>query len=147
MARVIREIGEIEEIIRRAEVCRVAMIEDGRPYVLPFNFGYRDRTVYIHCARKGHKLDVLRKNPDVCFEVDVDLEIDKTGPPCKWGVHYASVLGRGTAEIVDDPDEKRAGFNVFVEHYGGKADDYPNDVIERTGLIRIRLDELTARKG
>ncbi|HNU36390.1 MAG TPA: pyridoxamine 5'-phosphate oxidase family protein, partial [Methanomassiliicoccales archaeon] len=63
--REIMDQGELEEVIRRAEVCRLAMVDDGKPYIVPMNFGYRNGCLYFHCAKEGRKLDVLRENPKV----------------------------------------------------------------------------------
>jgi len=93
--REIKDQRELEDVIRRAEVCRLAMIDDGVPYIVPMNFGYRDGTFYFHCAREGRKLDILRKHPRVCFELEADVRLAKGGAPCKWSTSYESVIGWG----------------------------------------------------
>ncbi len=60
----------IEEILGGAEICRIAMADGDVPYLLPFNYGYRDRCIYIHSAPSGKKIDLLKKNGSVCFEVE-----------------------------------------------------------------------------
>ena len=45
----------LEEILRHSEICRIGMIDNGLPYVLPFNYGYKDLQIYIHCAPVGKK--------------------------------------------------------------------------------------------
>ncbi|MGD9202223.1 MAG: pyridoxamine 5'-phosphate oxidase family protein, partial [Chitinispirillia bacterium] len=53
----------IKEVLKSSRICRIGMIDNGLPYVLPFNYGYDDNLIYIHCARTGKKLDLIRKNP------------------------------------------------------------------------------------
>jgi len=58
----IKEIKDIEEILHKATVCRVAMVSNNSPYIVPLNFGYKDRCLYFHSAGEGKKLDILREN-------------------------------------------------------------------------------------
>ena len=64
----------IEDIIKRSTVCRLAMSDNNSPYVIPINFGYENSTVYFHSAREGRKIDILKKNPNVCIEFDIDIQ-------------------------------------------------------------------------
>ena len=65
--------AEIEEIIRSAG-CAGLILGGMYPYIVPMNFGYENvngrRTLFFHCAGEGRKLDLLRRNPDVAFEMD-----------------------------------------------------------------------------
>ena len=72
------DINVIEEIINKAEVCRIAFAVDNMPYVVPMNFGYTSNPVqrlFFHCANEGRKLEMIRKNNYVCFEIDIDHQI------------------------------------------------------------------------
>lgn len=97
---------------------RVAMSAEGYPYGVPLCFGYKDRTLYFHTGLKGKKLETLRKNPRVCFEMDIAVEVKEAGGACKWGVTYQSVIGYGRIRTVQDPEEKRKGLDVIMFHYG-----------------------------
>ena len=74
-ARGIKDRKEIESIIQSAQVCRIGLSEDNVPYVVPMNFGYKDNCLYFHCAKAGKKIDVIRQNNKVCFEMDIDQTI------------------------------------------------------------------------
>src|SRR5512139_3236498 len=76
--------GEIESIIGKSLVFRVAFSEKNRPYIVPLCFGYKDHTLYFHCAPEGRKMEILRKNNQVCFEFDVDQELVKDDQACKF---------------------------------------------------------------
>jgi len=73
---------EIESIILRSSVCRLALSEDNQPYIIPLCFGYEENTLYFHSALEGKKLGILRSNNKVCFEFDSDHRIveDRGGP-------------------------------------------------------------------
>ncbi|HNU36204.1 MAG TPA: pyridoxamine 5'-phosphate oxidase family protein, partial [Methanomassiliicoccales archaeon] len=81
--REIKDQGELEDVIRRAEVCRLAMVDDGEPYIVPMNFGFRKGTFYFHCAKEGRKLEVLRKAPRVCFELEAGVQLVRGEKACQ----------------------------------------------------------------
>jgi nitroimidazol reductase NimA-like FMN-containing flavoprotein (pyridoxamine 5'-phosphate oxidase superfamily) len=143
--RVTTDKGTIESIIRRASVCRVGMSADGQPYIVPVCFGYDDGTLYFHSATAGRKLDVLRKNNAVCVEFDVDCEVVKAENACKWGIKYRSVIGFGKVLFVDGVEEKRKALDMIVAHYGGESCDYPEATLERTAVVKVEIESLTAK--
>lgn len=146
--REIKDINEIEAIIRKAKVCRLGLAVDNTPYIVPVNFGYEGRCIYIHCATEGRKLDMIRQNNVVCFEMDVDDEIIDGGEvACKWGTTYRSVIGYGKAIIVEDFDDKKQALDVLMKHYTGKTDfKYTKKSIETVGIIKIEITELSGKQ-
>ena len=110
----------IAALLGRCRVGRLATIgADGYPYITPLNYVYWQGSIYFHCAREGEKLDNLRRDAKVCFEVDLplaylDTGFDRDRPPCSVHQFYHSVIIRGRAEIVDDPEEKVAALNALM---------------------------------
>lgn len=135
----------IDSIIRRAAVCRIAMFDDGQPYVVPVSFGYEDGTLYFHSSAEGKKSDILRKNNAVCVEFDVDQEITTAESACKWGIKYRSVIGFGRAFFVDAEEEKRRALDIIVAHYGGDPQDYPQATLKKTTVVGIEIQNATAK--
>jgi nitroimidazol reductase NimA-like FMN-containing flavoprotein (pyridoxamine 5'-phosphate oxidase superfamily) len=105
--REIKDRSTIEEILRRATVCRLAVCDGNVPYVVPLSFGYRDNRLYFHSAPEGRKMETIKANPHVCFEVDVDHEIVPGEIPCGWTVRYRSVIGFGKARLLEDVAQKK----------------------------------------
>ena len=138
---------EIDSILERATVCRLGMCTDGEPYVVPLNFGHKNGRLYFHSATEGKKLDILRKNPRICFEVDVDTEVIPAQSPCGWGMRYASVMGSGTAFLVDDPAEKREALDIIMSHYGGHGGDYPEAMLRKVTIIRVDIEHMTGKRS
>ena len=135
----------IESIIRRATVCRIALCDEGQPYVVPVSFGYADGVLYFHSSAAGRKVDVLRKNNAVCVEFDVDQEIVKAEGACQWDVKYRSVIGFGRAFFVDVEEEKRRALDAIVAQYGGNLQDYPPSTLKKTTVVRIEIQSATAK--
>ena len=103
----IKENQEIAAIMQKAEVCRIALVDGDSPYIVPVNFAVHDNHLYFHSAMDGRKIDILRKNNKVCFEIDIDTEIFKSSEPCSWGMKYLSVIGFGQAFFIENPGEKK----------------------------------------
>jgi nitroimidazol reductase NimA-like FMN-containing flavoprotein (pyridoxamine 5'-phosphate oxidase superfamily) len=135
----------VESIIRRAAFCRIAMCDEGRPYVVPVSFGYADGALYFHSSAAGRKIDVLRRNNAVCVEFDADQEITKAPGACQWNVKYRSVIGFGRAFFVETEEEKRRALDIIVAHYGGDPQDYPQATLEKTTVVRIEIQGATAK--
>ncbi len=81
--RCIKDQEIIEQILRQSVICRVAMHDEEYPYMVPMNYGYRDHTLYFHCALEGKKLELIRKNNHVCFEIELSHEIIKYAESCR----------------------------------------------------------------
>jgi len=137
----------MESIIRRSMICRLAMAEDNLPYVVPLCFGYRDRTLYFHCAREGRKTDILRKNNRVCVEFDIDQELVTAEDPCKFDMNFRSVIGFGKAYLLEDREEKRKGLEAIMQHYAGKSFSYPDEIVGKTMVIKVEVESLTGKKA
>ncbi|MBW2599751.1 MAG: pyridoxamine 5'-phosphate oxidase family protein, partial [Deltaproteobacteria bacterium] len=136
---------DIEEIIRRAQVCRIALCEGSRPYVVPLCFGYEAGVLYFHCAPNGRKMEILENNQHVCFEMDVDHELVPGEASCTWGFRYRSVVGFGRALWVRDPGAKRDALRVIMRHYSEGGFDFPEDALARTVVIKVVLDDITGK--
>jgi uncharacterized protein len=106
----------IEEVIAKAHICRIAFSTNDMPYIVPVNFGYKDRVLYFHSSCEGKKLDMLTINPNVCIQFDTDISIIKTENICNWSTKYKSVIAYGKASIVNDEKEKQLALNLLVSH-------------------------------
>ena len=142
----INDIATIEGIIRKAQVCRLALSENGRPYIVPLCFGYKDNTLYFHSAREGKKLDILRKNNNVCFEIDIDKELVRGKKACNCSMKYRSVIGFGRAEIIDDIEQKRRALNIIMQNYFEGLFRYPEESIGNIVIIKLEIESMTGKK-
>lgn len=145
--REITEPAEIEAIIQEAKVCRLAMVDDGQPYVVPLNFGYRDNTLFFHSASSGRKIDVLKKNGRVCFEMDLVDEIKAAEEACDWGIRYRSVIGFGNATLLDDPDEKCEALDTIMGQHSNETFTYPASKLKATAVIRVDIERMTGKRA
>jgi nitroimidazol reductase NimA-like FMN-containing flavoprotein (pyridoxamine 5'-phosphate oxidase superfamily) len=154
MRRADRAVGDREgliAIIEDADACRLAFASGDTPYIVTMNFGYewegRLPAFYFHCAREGRKLEMMRSNPRVCFELDCGHAL-RTGPaPCNWGMSYSSLVGYGILSELTVEAERRAGLDRVMRHYGwGGEGGYSPSTLAATTVLRLSVDEMSGKR-
>ena len=148
--RELRDPGQLLEIIDACKVFRLAMAAEGRPYLVPLNFGYAYEggqfEFYFHSALQGRKLDLLRQNPQVCFELDCGHQLQEAGEACGYSYFYESIVGAGRLEPVEDPAEKREALGCIMAHYTGRADwAFPQQALQQVLVLRLEVSQLSCK--
>ncbi|MBU1341461.1 MAG: pyridoxamine 5'-phosphate oxidase family protein [Proteobacteria bacterium] len=138
---------DIEKILWGASICRLAMVDGNTPYMVPMNFGYKDGVLYFHSAPEGRKIDLIKINPNVCFEVDQLIRFKKAKLACDWGIIYKSVIGSGKAQLLDTPQEKEAALDIIMSQYSGRKFEYPAKMLEKTIVIKVTIDRMTGKQS
>ena len=108
----------VTALLKRAAVGRISTIgADGYPYTVAVHFCWGGSAVYFHGLPRGEKLDNIARCPKVCFEVSEMTALLTEGIPiaCKADTAYESVVIKGEAALLTDPEEKRAVFGAIVE--------------------------------
>lgn len=140
---------EIIRILDTAKVLHLGLAVDNEPYVVPMNYGYTMEdgrlTLYLHSAVKGKKLDMLRANSKVFFEIDCDRMPFEGRVPCQYGMVYSSVMGRGSAAIVEDVEEKMQAMSILMKTQTGKDFTFNERLVSIVTVIRIDVTEYTAK--
>ncbi|MGD1151316.1 MAG: pyridoxamine 5'-phosphate oxidase family protein [Syntrophales bacterium] len=145
--REIKDRAVIDAIIRQCLVCRLGLSDGEEPYVVPLCFGYDGEALYFHSASEGRKIDILRKNSRVCFEFDIPEGMREAEQGCRWGIKYRSVIGFGTAEIVDDQEGKRRALEIVMAQYSGKEYIFLEDVVTKTAVIKVVIARVTGKQA
>jgi len=143
----IKDIAAIENILSKALVCRLALCENNRPYVVPLCFGYKDNVLHFYCSPEGKKLDILRQNNNVCFEVDIDHELIKADQACDRGMKYKSVIGFGKAVFIEDIESKRKALDIIMQQFSEKSFEYPEEAIKNTVVIKVEIESMTGKQS
>jgi nitroimidazol reductase NimA-like FMN-containing flavoprotein (pyridoxamine 5'-phosphate oxidase superfamily) len=142
----INDFNLIEEIIAKADICRLALSENNIPYIVPVNFGYKDRLIYFHSSCEGRKLDMLKSNPNVCVQFDADISTVKTENICQWSTKYKSVIAFGKATLVNDENEKQLALNLLVSHLNELHD--PTTIFPLNPnlcIIKVEFDQISGK--
>ena len=134
------------EILKTAKRGVLSVVGDeGFPYGLPLNFLYDEEanTIWFHCARTGEKLDAIRRDGRVCFTV-WDEEYRKSGD---WAWYVTSVIVRGQAEPVEEPDLLEDRMRTFAMKYCPTEEDIRKEMaaLDRVQLVGIRIGHMTGK--
>ncbi|HCP14940.1 MAG TPA: pyridoxamine 5'-phosphate oxidase [Peptococcaceae bacterium] len=156
MRRKDREIKSLEgvfAVVDHCEICRLAMVDEGKPYMVALNFGYErqgdDLVLYFHSAMEGRKMDIWRKSPQVWFEMDtVNEYVEGTAEnPCSYCWRFDSVMGSGKVEFITDPAEKKYALDKLIQHLdrSDKTFDYPEQRLSMTCVYKVVSHDITGK--
>lgn len=118
----------------------------GYPYAVPLNFVYHNEKLYFHCAKAGHKLDAIIKEPKVSFAViDEDTIVSS-----EYTSYFRSVIAFGKARIVEG-DEWFDAFKALVEKYSGDQPEAAKiseiEACKRSHIIAIDIEHMTGKQA
>ena len=147
--REITDFDAIIDIIKKCDTCRLAMNDGDYPYIVPMNFGLdvQDGQVYLyfHCAMEGKKLDLLRRDNRVTFEMDCDHNFILYEERMSCTMGFESVIGHGTMEFVADED-KFAALKILMRQYHAEDFKFNTDMIKVTTVLKLTVTEMTGKR-
>jgi hypothetical protein len=154
MRRSKKEIKDKSVIIELLNTCHVGRLgtigKDGYPMVKPLNFAYHNGRIYFHTAKEGEKIEDIKKDNRVCFEIDLPIAYVKgtMSDPCKAEYLYRSVIIKGKAYIVEDRDERILGLKCLMQKYQpqGGYGDFLEEKLSITGVVRIDIEEMVGKE-
>jgi hypothetical protein len=137
-----------KELLDKASVGRLGTCLDKEPYVIPLNFVYDDGKIYFHSAKVGRKLENVKNNSKVCFEVDQLIGIKEGEIGCDFGCYYRSVIAFGEARVVDSESQKVRILEKLVSKYALKniRPGFENKQLERVVAVEIRVKNMTGKQ-
>lgn len=150
--RQVTDMTEIQAILDEVKVVRVGMFDGKQVYIVPLNHGYEmgedDKIIfYLHCAKVGRKVEILKDYPNVCIELDGRHELVSADAPCDYGFYYASLIGNGVAEFVEDAEEKIHALNMVMKHQTGKEEwEYDPRWVGAVCIIKVELSDYCVKQ-
>ena len=153
MRRKDREITDgrrIDEIILSCDCLRLGMTDGCEAYIVPLNFGFtheaEKRSFYMHCAPEGRKIDLLRKNSRVGFELDTGHAVNAGESACGYSFRFQSVIGTGTVSFVAEPKDKEVALRQIMRHYAGEADwRFDSRALDAVTILRMDVETLACK--
>ena len=147
--REITDFNEIIEIIKKCDVCRIALNDEDFPYIVPLNFGLdvqgEQVFFYFHAAMEGKKLDLIAKDNRATFEMDCDHNFILYGEQMSCTMGYASVIGHGTIETVKDEDKYEA-LKILMRQYHAEDFKFNTDMIKVTTVLKMTVTDMTGKR-
>ena len=146
----IRDPKTIETLLRTAPVGRLGTIgAGGCPMIKPLNFVYKDGRIYFHTALAGEKIEDIRRDSRVVFELDLPIAYVKgDNNPCGARYLYRSVIVKGRAALVEDRIEHVRALKGLMEKYQpeGGYGEFLEEKLAVTGVVRIDIEETTGKE-
>jgi nitroimidazol reductase NimA-like FMN-containing flavoprotein (pyridoxamine 5'-phosphate oxidase superfamily) len=151
MRRSDREVKEFEDIVaimKKCDVCRIALNNDGYPYILPLNFGLHIEgnkiELYFHGAMEGTKYVLMEKDNRVSFEMDCEHRLVTEMESGSCTMEYESVIGQGRMEILSD-DEKYDALCILMKHYHQEDFSFNKAIMPHTKVFKLVVENVTGK--
>lgn len=149
MRRTEKEISDrkiIDDILARSVICRLAIPDKQSPYIVPMNYGYSEGRLYFHSAPEGRKIELLRNDPLVSFEIEDYHRIIRADTPCGWTTSYRSVMGTGKIDIISNPDEIKKGLDIIMSQHGKCGENvYSEAHINKVVILCLSINTISCK--
>ena len=153
MRRADREVTDEQgtlDILEQCSVCRIALQDEHGLYIVPVNFGFvfedGTMTLYFHGAKQGRKADALREGAQVAFEMDCGHRLDEGAQACEYSFSYASIIGSGTASILEDTVEKQKALALLMRHQTGRDFAFTEEQADAVSVFKVEADAYSAKR-
>jgi nitroimidazol reductase NimA-like FMN-containing flavoprotein (pyridoxamine 5'-phosphate oxidase superfamily) len=105
---------QIREILKNGKFVVISMCRENEPYIVTLSYGYdgEKNSLYFHSSNKGLKLAFIEANPAVCATIIEDGGYAKD----ECAHNYRSVVFWGNLSIVHEPEEKKHGMTILLNH-------------------------------
>ncbi len=146
----VKEALELLAIMKRCIACNVAFFEEEYPYIVPMNFGVTltegTFRLYFHGARAGTKIELLKKNSHVAFEMHREIEIILPELACESNMSYESICGNGSIRLLEEA-EKLAALTVIMNQYISKEKhEFNENEIKAVEVMELTVNQISGKK-
>ncbi len=152
MRRSDREVKDFKDIIgimKKCDVCRIALNNNGYPYILPLNFGMKVENdsveLYFHGANKGTKYELIQADNRVSFEMDCEHRLVTEIERGACTMEYESVIGQGLIEIVPE-EEKENALHLLMCHYHQDAFPFDKSYMPATTILKLVVENMSGKR-
>lgn len=149
--REVTDFMKVENIISRCTCCRIGFVDDGEVYIVPLNFGYEVKgdtyTFYFHGAKEGRKIDLIKKNPIVGFEMDTNYALKEADLACGYSARFQSIIGNGVVSIVSEISEKKLGISLLMAHNTGKRNwHFDEKMLNAVTVFKMEVTKMSCKE-
>nr|MDO8135906.1 pyridoxamine 5'-phosphate oxidase family protein [Candidatus Njordarchaeum guaymaensis] len=140
--------NEMEALLAKSQVGRLGTCNRDEPYVVPICFLHVEDKIYFHSHLQGKKLENMKVNPRVCFQVD-EYNLVPSPRPCDYSIHYRSVIVFGRVRFLKDAKEKLEALKAMVSKYdtSGSAERIDEAMVDRVAVGEITIEEMSGKKN
>ena len=147
--REVTETNELIQIIDQCKVCRNSMQDNAGLYILPMNFGYtyenNQLVLFFHSAKEGRKIQALKENSVVCFEMDCEHRLITGDLACQYSYSFKSIIGNGKVVFIDEVEEKKTALSALMRHQTKKDFSFDDRMVDSVLVFKIIVHEFTGK--
>jgi nitroimidazol reductase NimA-like FMN-containing flavoprotein (pyridoxamine 5'-phosphate oxidase superfamily) len=147
--REVTDINYLMKIIDQCKVCRIAMKDEDGLYIVPMNYGYSFESsklvLYFHSAQEGRKINALKANNEVCFEMDCENRLISGDTACDYAYSFKSIIGNGKVVFIDDAEEKKLALSSLMKHQTGKVFLFDNKMVDGVAVFKIIVSDFSGK--
>ncbi|MBR4080094.1 MAG: pyridoxamine 5'-phosphate oxidase family protein [Christensenellaceae bacterium] len=149
--REIRDFNVIKQIIADCDTIHIGLADGDYPYILPMSFGHEVVNeciyFYLHGAKVGRKIDLMKKNGVCSFEMDCSHSAAMDPDRKEATMHYRSIMGKAEIEFLEGENKIHA-LNLIMDHYNvSRGKEYETAHIPHTAVIRLKVTEYSAKQN
>lgn len=149
--REITDFNEKIEVMKKCDVCRLALNDDGYPYIIPLNFGMsvegKKVTLYFHSALEGYKVDLMKRDNRASFEMDRNHLLQYFEDKGYCTMSYESIIGKGKIRILNPDEKMNALRKLMAQYHNGDENKYFNPTaVERTLVYALDVEEIAGKR-
>lgn len=148
LTKTIKEKEIIDKIIAECQVCYLGIVDhEGKPYVVPMNFGYDGQNIYLHSGPEGGVLQAVKRNPFVCitFSGHHELIYQSEQVACSYRMKSSSVICRGTVSFEEEIERKKACLNQMMTKYTDKEFVYSAPALRNVVVWKVKIEEISSK--
>ena len=138
--------AEIDAILRAEKVMYLALADGDMPFMVPVFYAWDGTALYFHSAKTGTKIDIIKKNPNLCFAVSTEQGVVESDVICNFEAKHRTVIGFGQAAFIESEPEKIAALNLIVARFSDKAWQYPSENLRATRVLRVDITGIKGKK-
>lgn len=148
--REIKNYDEIVGVMKKCDVCRLALNDEGYPYIVPLNFGMKADegkiTLYFHSAMEGYKVDLMKKDSRASFEMDCGHQLQYAEEKGYCTMAYESVMGKGVIRILEEHEKMNALEEIMAHYHEGRKAYFNPAAMERTLVYALDVSEIRGKR-
>ncbi len=142
--------SQIDEIIRKSDICRLGFNDNGKVYIVPLNFGFEHennvRTFYFHSATEGRKVNLIKQGGNVCFELDTNYLLHAAETAFGFSSRFQSVIGNGeVSEVVGDAEKLSALQSIMFNNSGKRDWEITQEQLDVVFVFKVVVEEIACK--
>lgn len=137
---------QIDNILHSQTICRLACCDGKKPYVVPISFYYDGKYVYGQ-TQEGKKVQIMRKNPNICLQTDIINSMHNYQSVCIFG-RFEELKSDEASKTLKQMQERimtmmsRSRVHKFEHDTNAEI---PESGFAKIIMFRISIDEITGR--